>query len=422
MWPALVPAILLANPSSPVWVQRIESILKNPALRGASYGVVVADSSGKVLYAKDPDRRLLPASNQKLISCAFALHCFRPDFRPQTLLWKSGDTLTISSSGDPSMTVAKILAAREKLGGKVTLVRLHQTYRAGVHGTWENDDLPNRYAAPITAFTADRGSFEVRTQDGAFVPIPSELMLTSSTVPGEGAARARYDYWNDRVVAIGKPTGTKLVEAFALRNPDFSMARFFGLSVVSTTQVPTEPPTAVIEGDPMTKLVADCLQPSDNLYAENLLLMAAQTRTPLGSSPWTVASQEATKFLDPIIAKSGSVFSVRDGSGLSRQNAVTARGIVDLLAWSRTQPWSAVYEAGMARGGVGTLSGRLAGSSFRGKTGTLSGVVALSGFLKAKSGDDLIVSLIVNNSAETPKSIRGLVDEIVVSLEASYSR
>ena len=56
----------------------------NPCLAGASYGVTVSRLNGEILFSRNADKRLIPASNQKLLSTIYAVHTLGLDFRPKT--------------------------------------------------------------------------------------------------------------------------------------------------------------------------------------------------------------------------------------------------------------------------------------------------------------------------------------------------
>ena len=156
------------------WVRAdIDTVLNDPALKGATVSVCVRDLEGNAVYERNPDLLMTPGSNQKLLTALFALSALGPDYVVSTRIWKQKDRIIVDSPGDPSMTKEILVRARMALGISGALdVYVQQAYRPGVPPSWELDDLPNKYAAPITAFTVDRGSFEVWAEDGK-VSIPS---------------------------------------------------------------------------------------------------------------------------------------------------------------------------------------------------------------------------------------------------------
>lgn len=400
---------------------RIEEQLKDPILRGASVGILVADESGDPVFDFNSERRLIPASTQKVIATLYALWRLGPNHQPQTRFWRDKDSVTIDAPGDPTFTTALLREIRDKLGGQAEVVHLRQAYNPGTHPSWEVGDLPNRYAAPVSAFTLDRGSFEVRAKGGQVEPLPEELGVELLLTANERAARAQYNYWGSRVRVTGKPPAQDgLIEAFALREPHKAAARFLGRLYVPEFHTPTRTPDHIHVGPRMMDLAKRCLEPSDNLFAENLLLMGANRDGALPSeAPWTYASDQAEKFLQDVVRWQGPPAKVEDGSGLSRGNLVTARGLVDCLIWARSQPWAEEYRKALAEPGEGTLRTRLAGSSIHAKTGTLRRVTTLTGYVTDASGRLRVFAILVNNSGATALAQREWIDKIVGLIEGA---
>ena len=77
----LAPPCLARAAADPL-TARLEAALSARALRGARVAaLVVAEKDGDVLYAREPDRALVPASNQKILTAIAALHSFGPTHR-----------------------------------------------------------------------------------------------------------------------------------------------------------------------------------------------------------------------------------------------------------------------------------------------------------------------------------------------------
>ncbi len=415
----LVPALALLTAAQPLTIQQeITTLLADPALKGASISALAVDSTGRVIFDRDSERRMVPASNQKLISSLFALNKLGFSYTPMTLFWREGDTIIINAPGDPTLKWSQLQEVATKLG-RAKYVYVQQAYNPGIHGEWEVGDLPNRYAAPVSAFTFDRGSFEVWAENGKIRPMPKEYGLSIGYGSPKGAAKASYNYWTGKLTLSGKlPTVPTMIEAFALRDPSAVASKLFGDIAIGYAVIPKRNPDAAIIGPRLIETVEDCLVRSDNLYAESLLLMgAAPNRNKQVENVYSDATQQAERFLFDTVGWKEPLANVVDGSGLARQNLVTARGLTSLLQWSKTQPWWMMYNDALASPGRGTLEGRLAGSSFRGKTGTLTGVVSLSGFIKNVSGEEIIVSMIVNNAPANSQKVRSILDSVVVKLE-----
>jgi D-alanyl-D-alanine carboxypeptidase len=92
---------------------RLNRSLAVPALREAEISVLVVDrKTGGELFARNPDRALVPASNLKVLTGIAALAAFGPTHRFTTEVLASGepradgsvDALFIRGGGDPALT------------------------------------------------------------------------------------------------------------------------------------------------------------------------------------------------------------------------------------------------------------------------------------------------------------------------------
>lgn len=397
----------------------LDAILAAPALKNATVGAVVRRADGVLLYERNSRLRLVPASNQKLLTAAFALKRLGPDFAPRTRIWKLPDRIVVDSPGDPMMTYAQLIEARRQLGQRENLpVYVRQAYRPGIGPSWEWDDLPNKYAAPVTAFTVDRGSFALWSSGGQLEFRPASYGARAMRFESRGPPQVRFDPTSMFAVVTGKlPDGSALLDTLALGAPDKAAGSLLGGPVLPAFEVPDTAPIVVLNGTPVGGIVKECLTRSDNNLAEHLLLMAAGSDGPLGDDPYVIARSRLRGFLVGDVGLDESEVSPSDGSGLSRHNFISASSIVRLLAWAQRQPSWPVWRAALPAAGSGTLTGRLAGSDFRGKTGTLDGASALSGYLRTTTGEELIVSLIFNNYPGTSAQARAIQDEFIRRLE-----
>jgi D-alanyl-D-alanine carboxypeptidase/D-alanyl-D-alanine-endopeptidase (penicillin-binding protein 4) len=110
-----------------------------------------------------------------------------------------------------------------------------------------------------------------------------------------------------------------------------------------------------------------------------------------------------------------------DGSGLSRRDLVTPEAFVQTLRGIARTPAASVYRASLpVAGKSGTLSNRFRGTPAEGivqaKTGTLTGAISLSGYVNSPKYEQLVFSIIVNQSEQPASVIRQAMDEIVVLL------
>lgn len=402
----------------------LDAILDDPKLEGALVAATVTDLDGKVLFERNAGMRVVPASNQKLLSNAFALHALGPTFRPETKIWKQMDRTVVDSPGDPMLSYGILREARQRLKlNRYLPVYVREAYAPGVPASWEIDDLPNKYAAPITAFTVDRGSFELWNVGGNAVFRPDAYGVKIEREVGEVGSplRVTYDPFSRRVQVVGplpKVPEARL-DTLALPRPDEAAARVLGIRMFSTSVIPDRGPDLIIQGRPTSEMIKACLPPSDNNIAEHLFLLGAKAQGAFTADPYPTARERMAAFMTGTVGVKKDDFRIFDGSGMSRHNLVTVRGIAQLLAWQNRQPTAGVWRAALARPGAGTLAARMQGVTFEGKTGSLDMVIALSGYVRVADGSERIVSVILNHFTGSANDARNIADTFVKQVAAS---
>jgi D-alanyl-D-alanine carboxypeptidase/D-alanyl-D-alanine-endopeptidase (penicillin-binding protein 4) len=93
---------------------------------------------------------------------------------------------------------------------------------------------------------------------------------------------------------------------------------------------------------------------------------------------------------------------LENGSGLSRNERITAAGLADVLLDASRSPYSPEFQASLPLAAVdGTLRRRFRSPDMEGrlrmKTGTLEDVSALAGYVNAASGKTYVAVIILNH-------------------------
>lgn len=384
---------------------------------GTLVAAQVITLDGTVLYEKNPAQRVMPASNQKLFSCIFALNQLGLDYQSQTRFWKQGTQIIVDAPGQPSLSYEELTAAAKKLG-KAETVAVKQPYKSGYPPDWELDDMPNRYAAPVSAFTVDQGAFELWSQNGKAILKPTSYGVKVVTLGGK-ESRIDYDPFARIVRVYGPiPKENARMDTLAIGKPDAAAASLFGgIPIPYTQNLPTTPALHAITAPPLKEVLKTCLQKSDNNMAESLMLMGATKELPFEKGPYPEGPERMKKFFVESVGVDKNDLRPIDGSGMSRHNLVTVRAIVKSLLWAHTQ-WGEDWKNLLAVPGKGTLGSRLEGSTIRAKTGTLDSVSSLSGYVKAKDGQELVFSLVFNHYVGSSAEIRAVQDEVVRIMES----
>jgi len=190
---------------------------------------------------------------------------------------------------------------------------------------------------------------------------------------------------------------------------------------------------ATLQSPPLSVIALQTLKPSQNLYTE-LILRTLGKVSPL-PPPTTITSTlpqsseelglEAVKsFLKTVGIRSESLV-LDDGSGLSRNDMITADASVQLLTFMSKHRYATVFRDALPIAGVdGTLRNRFkatpAENNIRAKTGSLSSAASLGGYMTTAAGEKLAFSIMVNNYPRDVEPRSLCIDPIAILL-ASYA-
>ena len=369
--------LLQSQASCPILQQRIASLV---AGESSVWSISVADGQGRLLADINGNRPRVPASNQKLISSAFALDRLGPDHRLSTRLWRLSDgTLRLTGQGDPDLALpqlqrfAKLAVASGSNGAGPARINLQLAEEASSNwwpSGWHYGDRSAAYGAPITrlAITSNAIDDAVMNPAGRLQALMKRSLDQQSGSQGQGQIQ---------------------------------------LSMVSARQ-PLPGDAVLLHEEPSTGmhgLLSLANTESHNFTAEVLLRTAADS--------WDVdeASRRQTAWLQQQGLPLEGV-RIRDGSGLDRANRVTSHFLTALLVRMAQHPYGRYYFGSMAIAGRrGTLRNLYKGTSLDGqvqaKTGTLTGVRAISGLLNTSDGPRYFSA--ISNGAGSPNQTIGAV-------------
>jgi D-alanyl-D-alanine carboxypeptidase/D-alanyl-D-alanine-endopeptidase (penicillin-binding protein 4) len=180
------------------------------------------------------------------------------------------------------------------------------------------------------------------------------------------------------------------------------------------------------ESPPLAEIAAHTLKPSQNLYTELILRTLGKQFPP--ADPKLTTAEAGLSVVRAFLNGAGvntAHLAFVDGSGLARQNLITAESTVQLLTYmSRHRHALAWRDAQPVAGVDGTLRTRMrntaAAGNLRAKTGTLNNVSGLSGYVTTAAGERLAFSIIVNHYPDDNPPRQGYMDSIAVRL-ASFA-
>jgi len=360
--------VLQSQVSCPALQQKVIAVLGGEAY---AWSVTVADGRGRLLADINGTRPRVPASNQKLLSTAFALDRLGPDFRLSTQLWRQPDgSYRLVGQGDPDLALPQLQRftrlALQSNGGMPLRVQLAEEDSGNWWPNgWHPADRTTHYGAPVTRLA-----------------ITSNVIDAAVTNP---PARMR----------------TLLQRLIAQQGGQAEL-------VMVSSRAPLDPSAVLVHEEPSTNmhgLLSLANTESHNFTAEVLLRSAAGT--------WDLA-EAARRETDWLVRQGLPLEGVRvfDGSGLDRSNRLTSRFLAALLLRMNQHPHGRDYVGSMAVAGRrGTLRNLFKGTSLDGtlfaKTGTLTGVRSISGVLQTSEGPRFVSA--ISNGAGTPNQTIGSI-------------
>jgi D-alanyl-D-alanine carboxypeptidase/D-alanyl-D-alanine-endopeptidase (penicillin-binding protein 4) len=203
-----------------------------------------------------------------------------------------------------------------------------------------------------------------------------------------------------------------------------------GANAGETATVPAPVEIASLQSPPFSVIAAHTLKPSQNQYTELILRTLGRTQPPPVSENGRTRDDEAAglEVVRNFLRQAGIAdtdVALNDGSGLSRNDLISANTTVALLTFMTKHKYFAQFQEALPVAGVdGTLRTRMRGTpaegNLRAKTGSLSSVASLSGYVTTAGGERLVFSMMLNNYPDASAVRRDSIDAIAVLL-ASFS-
>ena len=400
-----------------------QAIAASKPLAGASIGIqIVRLADGKVLYERDADRLLVPASNTKLFSSALALTRLGADYRFVTSIRAerpvdgegalNGDLIFVGG-GDPSMSgrpypyqkdwpATEELQAIEGLADQLTAGGLR-----AVHGDivgddsrypaqpypdgWSMGDATWEYGAPVSALMVNDNTLGVVIEAGGSEGDPAGVTVTPRFEFLTVENRVRTVAGGEREVHLEGGPGTLELRAWGTiplgSAPDGSLVAIpdpalFAAAVLRDALVRRGVKVSgravarhralddAAAGElglelarrvspPLKQLLQVVDKVSQNLHAEAMLREVGAVRRGTGTTAAGIL--ELRDFLTTA-GIGPDQYRFTDGSGLSRNTLVSARAIIQLLKYMHGKPgqesWAGLLPIGNEDG---TLRNRFKG-------------------------------------------------------------
>jgi serine-type D-Ala-D-Ala carboxypeptidase/endopeptidase (penicillin-binding protein 4) len=430
----------------------MDKMEKDDQFAHASIGLYIVNSTtGKVVFDKNAQLGLAPASTQKVVTSAAAYELLGKDFAYTSTLGYEGiikdgilnGKLIFSGSGDPTLGswrwkqtneiafTEKLLAALKaqnirSVNGDLLIDESKFESQATPNG-WTWDDIGNYYGAGVWGVNWHENQYDIFFKPGSDVGDPVQILSTDPVLKnirfinelktgktGSGDNSVIYLPENGTTASIRGtvPAGVnKFKVSGSIPNGPGQMAAAIetilkgegvavsGKSLTHMDQQVVGKPGSYkmmsltsFVSPPLDSINYWFLRESINLYGEALVKTMAYKKTGLGS---TSDGIDEIKTLWKSKGIDNSELKMRDGSGLSPANRVTPHALVEVMQYARKQDWFASFYHSLPLQ-----------NNIKMKSGYIGGVRSYTGYVKSKTGEEYTFAFIINNFDGSPGAVR----------------
>ena len=440
--------VLFMASVSEVYADSINKAIADSKINRGAISVSIKDlKSGQVIFELNGDKPVNPASTQKLVTSAAALNSLGEDYKFETKLYKStNNELYLKLGADPYLTTGDLKTlfktAKAKNINEPKMIYIDDYILDSVNWGegWQWDDDLNPLMPKFGPYNLDRNLLNI------------VIAPTSFGAPANVYTEVFYPMAFMNLVTTGKINDIRLSRNISI-SPDMlqvegsvqkltkktipvnNMKRYFRLRLedaVSDSKIeyygniyekklPDKNIYLVqsVEHN-LDYALRDILQNSNNMVAETVFKLAG------GNYVKNTGSIDAAlKMFNAFCDKNGlkaEEIKIVDGSGVSKNNLMTADFMTDFLVAESKAGNFEFYKASMAYPGIGTLKDRMLyfKDYLNAKTGTLTDVSAIAGYLKTRNGRDIAFDIMINDPKSKPADKRMLEEYILRAVFTSY--
>ena len=443
----------------------IDAIVNRPEFARTRWGIAIEilspNEPPESLYALEAKKYFIPASTAKLLTTAAALEAMNPNFRIRTSVYGTTNdgiaaSVQVVGRGDPSIQEEQLEVLAQQLRDRgiteIDQLIAEDTYFQGspVNPNWEWEDIQAGYGTRVNSlifnqnaidlilwpqavgeplrvswvdpqeasrWKLENNSVTVNIGEAEFVEVGRDLQKPVIRVSGQlmvGAA-------SEPVYAAVVDPGDRFLQRFR----DILVAQ--GIQVNKTLLVTESLANSVqeenlelaaIESPPLSELVMEVNQKSNNLYAEVLLRLlgvniAAENNLAILHPQRSANDSSADAGLavvKSILTQRGvnpDSYILADGSGLSRHNLISPEALVKTLRMMASSDRLPLYLSSLR---LREFSNRV---TVQAKSGGMSGISSLAGYINSPKYESLLFAIILNNSNNSGTIRRQAINEII---------
>ncbi len=384
--------------------QQCVEFQSNSALKNAVLGVHAKKLNGEELINIYANKRLVPASNMKLITTGAALHALGSDYKFPTEIGYFGEIidsvlvgdLYIIGKGDPtigmkdelSIPLENIFSEWKKIIQEAGIKEIEGRvigdgrYYEGMleHGSWSWEDIGTYYGTGCSALCFYGNVLDFRMESGEKIgdnlsikqtyPLTPWMTFINNGSTGREKTGDRVYMFGSHLATIAEFRGTFAVDrrpktlSCSNKFSEYTLAKYFsdylannGINckdgaadcgyVFGAPKI-AHPDSIVVIGktfsNSLFRIALRTNYISDNLYAEALLKKIGKEYE--GSADYEASLKALREVVAKIVGKNLTGAHIKDGSGLSRQNYLSPEFITSfLIGMSKSDSFESFIES-----------------------------------------------------------------------------
>lgn len=432
-----------------VSAETITKTITDLGINKSAVSVSVKDiQSGSTLYSLNEKTPMPPASTLKLVTSSAAFDVLGKDYVFSTKLYKStNNDLYLKLTGDPLFTAGDlerlVLAAVEKSIAPKSFYIDDTIFDSVEWGEgWQWDDDLNPMMPKFSAYNINKNLVKIEMNPAQnatpasitvkpFYPVTFMNLLVTDKTRSNSIKLERNNSIAPNMINVSG-TISKLHSVFIpVNNPKMNFVlrlediirnkKFEYYDDIKNAKLP-ETDVYVVDGieHDINSILLKILKNSDNLAAESLFKHAAAV--------WSNSQGTAEKSVEMVntYLQNINIFSddikITDGSGVSKNNLMTADFMTDFLVFKAKEDSFDEFRQMLPVPGEGTLKNRMLylKDNLNAKTGTLADTSAIAGYITTRRGRVYTFDIMINDAKTSSSDKKNIEEQILRNIYANY--
>ncbi len=428
---------------------RVERVIEEANINAAAVSVSVKDvKSGDVIVKINQKQPMIPASTQKLLTFPAMAETLGADYKFTTKIFKTAENdIYLVLAADPYLSKTDLKRLIKALGNN-SLETCREFYIDdsiidsedwGEGWQWDNDlnplmprysvyNLDENLLTLIIRPTVKGSQADVRLTE--FYPVTfMNLVVTGGS---DSVKLSRKNHISPDILTLEGTVKKQVVKRFPVNNPKrYFLMRLDEVIKENKFDYYGDFPNQLITNAGERRLISeishslnragvDILKYSNNFVTETVYKIAGGKYK---NSQGTVEAANEM-FFDYCQKNNLDTSDIRivDGSGVSKNNIMTADFVTSFLLNEAQKSTFEKYYSTMAKPSEGTLKNRMLyfNDKLRAKTGSLSDVSAIAGYLTTQNGNIVAFDIMINDHKVKNNGKKLLEEEILRTIYINY--